>query len=510
MANDWWQSIAFMPGSTSADWVGSNAGLGPDSTDPFGDKAAAAARRADQLYGLEQQGAIADQARGRIQGQINSGLGYIQQYGQQGANALNEYQRRATTDLGYGRFASQNAIEQGRGWAQNQLEAGYNQGRRDISGGYAQGRSDLASAYGQARGDLGRLQDLQAYGAKAASGIGAYDVTGAQDRTGRMLDQRGGLYGGFESDPGFRFRQQQGEDAINRSAAARGGRLSGRTLQELGEFNQGLASQEYGNFASRRQAEAGVASGSDAQRAALLQNQAGRSDQAALATQANQMGLAGIGYGAQGQLANLASQYGQGRSGMSVAGGQALGNMAYGYGGDKANITERAGGNLANMFQQSYGQQAGMQNQTGSSLADLWSRTGSQMGQTSIAGGALDASLSQQQMEGWGNFGGDSPEEANAANQKNIASIIASIFSDRRLKAEIEEIPGSKYEAIGLKGYRWKWNEQAGKLGLRGVAEGVIAQHVLEKYPHAVVKREGWLAVDYMALGRLVDKARRA
>jgi len=49
---------------------------------------------------------------------------------------------------------------------------------------------------------------------------------------------------GFKEDPGFKFRLQQGESAINRKNAASGGRLSGRALGELAQFNQGLASQE--------------------------------------------------------------------------------------------------------------------------------------------------------------------------------------------------------------------------------------------------------------------------
>lgn len=45
--------------------------------------------------------------------------------------------------------------------------------------------------------------------------------------------------------PGYQFRLQQGEQAINNSAAAKGGLLSGATLKDLLSYGQGLASTNY-------------------------------------------------------------------------------------------------------------------------------------------------------------------------------------------------------------------------------------------------------------------------
>jgi hypothetical protein len=56
-------------------------------------------------------------------------------------------------------------------------------------------------------------------------------------------------------DPGYRFRQQQGESALERSAAARGTLNTGGTLQDVLGFGQQLASQEYGNLYNRRAQE---------------------------------------------------------------------------------------------------------------------------------------------------------------------------------------------------------------------------------------------------------------
>lgn len=49
----------------------------------------------------------------------------------------------------------------------------------------------------------------------------------------------------FKADPGYQFRQDQGQQALERSAAARGGLLSGAALKDTARFSQGLASQEY-------------------------------------------------------------------------------------------------------------------------------------------------------------------------------------------------------------------------------------------------------------------------
>jgi hypothetical protein len=47
--------------------------------------------------------------------------------------------------------------------------------------------------------------------------------------------------------PGFQFQLQQGENAMQNSAAAQGGLLSGRTLASLNNYAQGTASENYQN-----------------------------------------------------------------------------------------------------------------------------------------------------------------------------------------------------------------------------------------------------------------------
>jgi hypothetical protein len=52
-------------------------------------------------------------------------------------------------------------------------------------------------------------------------------------------------------DPGYAFRLEQGQKMLERSAAARGGLISGNTGGALQRFGQGLASQEYQNAYDR-------------------------------------------------------------------------------------------------------------------------------------------------------------------------------------------------------------------------------------------------------------------
>jgi hypothetical protein len=54
-----------------------------------------------------------------------------------------------------------------------------------------------------------------------------------------------------QNDPGYQFRLQQGQQALQNSAAARGGLLSGGTAKALSDYNQNAASAEYGNVYNR-------------------------------------------------------------------------------------------------------------------------------------------------------------------------------------------------------------------------------------------------------------------
>ena len=59
----------------------------------------------------------------------------------------------------------------------------------------------------------------------------------------------------FQADPGYSFRMDEGMKALERSAAQRGGLLSGSMLKGIQRFSQGLASDEYTNAFNRYQTE---------------------------------------------------------------------------------------------------------------------------------------------------------------------------------------------------------------------------------------------------------------
>jgi hypothetical protein len=127
--------------------------------------------------------------------------------------------------------------------------------------------------------------------------------------------------GQFTQDPGYAFRLSEGMKALDRTAAARGGLLSGGTLKAAQRYGQDMASQEYQNAFNRYQTE----------RAAQLnplQSLAGIGQ-----TSANTLtGVAGA-YGAQtGQnLQDIGSARASGYLGQSNALNQALGQAGQMY-----------------------------------------------------------------------------------------------------------------------------------------------------------------------------------
>lgn len=90
-------------------------------------------------------------------------------------------------------------------------------------------------------------------------GAGAAPATNAQ---GIVVDPNSPDFGkyardfgmqDFQQDPGYAFRLSEGQKAIERSAAARGGLQSGSALKAAARFGQDLGSQEYQNAFNRYQ-----------------------------------------------------------------------------------------------------------------------------------------------------------------------------------------------------------------------------------------------------------------
>ena len=135
----------------------------------------------------------------------------------------------------------------------------------------------------------------------------------------------------FQADPGYGFRLKEGIRALENSAAARGGLLSGNTMRGITRYGQGLASEEFGNAFNRYQA--GFAS-----RLNPLQ------------------ALAGVGQTSSNTLSNAAGQLGSSLSNLAVGAGNA---RASGYAGT-ANALASGIGQGLNYYQ---GNQAAKQQQ---------------------------------------------------------------------------------------------------------------------------------------------------
>jgi hypothetical protein len=97
--------------------------------------------------------------------------------------------------------------------------------------------------------------------------------------------------GDFTADPGYAFRLSEGQKALDRQAAARGGLISGGALKAATRFGQDMGSQEFGNAYNR----ALTSYGTDVARENQLYNR-----QAAMAgigqTSTNLVGQAGQNY----------------------------------------------------------------------------------------------------------------------------------------------------------------------------------------------------------------------
>jgi len=128
----------------------------------------------------------------------------------------------------------------------------------------------------------------------------------------------------FQADPGYGFRMSEGMKALENSAAARGGLLSGSTVKGATRFGQDLASQEYQNAFNRYQVER-------AARLNPLQSLMG-AGQTATSQITGAMGQTGQGiaqgYGNLGQA--RASAY-VGGANAAMQGLQGIGNVAQNY-----------------------------------------------------------------------------------------------------------------------------------------------------------------------------------
>jgi hypothetical protein len=117
----------------------------------------------------------------------------------------------------------------------------------------------------------------------------------------------------FEQDPGYAFRQAEGMKALERSASARGGLLSGGALKGIQRFGQDLASQEFSNAFNRYQTE----------RSARLGTLGG---------------LSSAGQSASNNMSNFAGMYGSQTAENALGRANAMAGNAANYYGTQGNL----------------------------------------------------------------------------------------------------------------------------------------------------------------------------
>ena len=125
----------------------------------------------------------------------------------------------------------------------------------------------------------------------------------------------------FQQDPGYAFRLGEGQKALERSAAARGGLLGGATGKALVNYGQQAGSQEYQNAFNRYQSE--------------RQSQLGPLQS-----------LAGVGQTAANTLGQAAGQYGANVGNLAMTNAANQGNAMLSQGNIRASQYGTAGSAL--------------------------------------------------------------------------------------------------------------------------------------------------------------------
>lgn len=125
-------------------------------------------------------------------------------------------------------------------------------------------------------------------------------------------------------NPGYNFQLQQGEQAIQRGAAAQGTQISGGELKDLTNYSQGLAQQAYQQAFNNFQSQQAQNFNMLASVAGMGQGAAGAENET-LQNFANNLG--NISMGTAGKVAGLDQQYGAAGAAGTLGSTQALESM---------------------------------------------------------------------------------------------------------------------------------------------------------------------------------------
>ena len=195
--------------------------------------------------------------------------------------------------------------------------------------GARQAQGQITAAYNQATGYQQPYYDTGTQNMKTLSGM----VNGGQFKTdpyNYQLQPQGQF--NFATDPGYQFRMQQGQNQINSGAAAGGTQLSGATMKALARYNQGMASNEVNNAYGRYNQDRSANQQQQQMGMNNAMNQYNTANQQATQQYGQFNNLAEMGQQAAGNLANLASNYGQNMANTTIQGANAAAAGAMGRG----------------------------------------------------------------------------------------------------------------------------------------------------------------------------------
>ena len=132
-----------------------------------------------------------------------------------------------------------------------------------------------------------------------------------------------------QNDPGYQFRLEQGLKALQNSAAARGGLLSGGTAKALNDYAQNSASNEYGNVYNRALQQYLLPQQNALQQYGMLSGQAGSGQSATNTLSGLTSNAANNSAGILGNMANAMGQQ-QNNAAAARASGYVGGANAFG------------------------------------------------------------------------------------------------------------------------------------------------------------------------------------
>lgn len=232
----------------------------------------------------------------------------------------------------------------------------------------------------------------------------------------------------YQKSPGYQWQMQQGQQAVSNAASAHGGVNSGNTLKALTTFGQGLANSDYYQALQAQMAQ-------QQQQYAMLSNQAGAGQNAAAS-------LGGFGAQATGQIGSNLIGAGNSQAAGIVGSSNALtgglNQLAY----------------LGNQY------------------------AGGQYAQPQFTPQGID-------------YGGNGAFPTGGGVGITDTSAEGQIYSDRRLKTDIEEV-GETKNGLPLYSYRMKGDSKT--------QIGLMADDVEKVAPEAVKKdrKTGYKKVNYL------------